>query len=88
MGGTYGGYDEPFPRFDDGRLHHCHFRVYALDVPSLDLPGVFRARGRPSGHRGPRGVGTYTLDPSLRWRPGRGAGRRRAALRDSPGDSR
>jgi Raf kinase inhibitor-like YbhB/YbcL family protein len=41
MGGTYGGYDGPFPPFNDERLHHYHFQVYALDVPSLALEGEF-----------------------------------------------
>lgn len=41
MGGTYGGYDGPFPPWNDERLHHYHFRVYALDVPSLELSGDF-----------------------------------------------
>lgn len=34
------GYDGPCPPWNDERLHHYHFRVYALDVPSLGLvPG-------------------------------------------------
>ncbi|MQA72823.1 MAG: YbhB/YbcL family Raf kinase inhibitor-like protein [Solirubrobacterales bacterium] len=41
MGGTYGHYDGPFPPFNDERLHHYHFRVYALDTPSLELSGAF-----------------------------------------------
>ena len=41
MGGTYGGYDGPFPPWNDERLHHYHFVVYALDVPSLELEGEF-----------------------------------------------
>jgi Raf kinase inhibitor-like YbhB/YbcL family protein len=41
MGGAYGNYDGPFPPWNDERLHHYHFRVYALDVPSLGLEGDF-----------------------------------------------
>jgi hypothetical protein len=41
MGGTYGHYDGPFPPFNDERLHHYHFRVYALDTPSLGLSEGF-----------------------------------------------
>jgi Raf kinase inhibitor-like YbhB/YbcL family protein len=42
MGGTYGGYDGPFPPWNDERVHSYHFRVYALDVPSLGLSGDFK----------------------------------------------
>jgi Raf kinase inhibitor-like YbhB/YbcL family protein len=41
MNGTYGGYDGPCPPWNDERLHHYHFAVYALDVPSLGLSGDF-----------------------------------------------
>ncbi len=66
MGGTYGGYDGPFPPWNDERLHHYHFTVYALDVPSLGLEGEFTlddARGAMDGHILDQGelVATYTL---------------------------
>ena len=66
MGGTYGGYDGPFPPFNDERLHHYHFTVYALDVPSLGLSGDFQldhAREAIEGHVLDQGelVATYTL---------------------------
>jgi Raf kinase inhibitor-like YbhB/YbcL family protein len=66
MGGTYGHYDGPFPPFNDERLHHYHFVVYALDVPSLGLEGEFKlddVRGAMEGHVLDQGeiVGTYTL---------------------------
>ncbi|HKJ92266.1 MAG TPA: YbhB/YbcL family Raf kinase inhibitor-like protein [Longimicrobiales bacterium] len=41
MEGVYGGYDGPCPPWNDERLHHYHFTVYALDVPTLDLSGDF-----------------------------------------------
>ncbi len=41
MGGAYGGYDGPWPPFNDERIHHYHFTVYALDLPSLNLPARF-----------------------------------------------
>ena len=41
MAGTYGGYDGPFPPWNDERTHRYRFRVYALDTPSLDLPDDF-----------------------------------------------
>ena len=67
MGGTYGGYDGPFPPWNDERVHHYHFTVYALDVPSLGLEGDFRlddVRDAIEGHVLDHGelVATYTLN--------------------------
>ena len=42
MGGDYGGYDGPFPPWNDERRHHYHFVLYALDIESLGLSGAFR----------------------------------------------
>jgi Raf kinase inhibitor-like YbhB/YbcL family protein len=66
MGGTYGNYDGPFPPWNDARLHHYHFTVYALDVPSLGLSGEFKlddAREAMEGHVLDQGelVAHYTL---------------------------
>jgi len=66
MEGTYGHYDGPFPPFNDERLHHYHFVVHALDVPSLELEGEFKlddVRAAIEGHVLDQGelVGTYTL---------------------------
>ncbi len=44
MAGNYGGYDGPWPPFNDERLHHYHFTVYALSVSELDLPELFDGR--------------------------------------------
>ena len=68
MDGTYGGYDGPFPPFNDERLHHYHFTVYALDVPSVGLEGPFKlddVRGAIEGHVLDHGeiVGEYSLHP-------------------------
>lgn len=38
MAGNYGGYDGAWPPFNDERVHHYHFTVYALDVATLALP--------------------------------------------------
>ena len=70
MGGTYGGYDGPWPPFNDERLHHYHFVVYALDVPSLGLEGEFKlddVRDAIEGHVLDQGelVATYTLNADL-----------------------
>lgn len=66
MGGDYGDYDGPFPPWNDERLHHYHFVVYALDVPSLGLEGQFKlddVRAAISEHVLDEGelVATYTL---------------------------
>ena len=41
MEGDYGGYDGPFPPWNDERVHNYHFNLYALDVTSLGLDGAF-----------------------------------------------
>jgi Raf kinase inhibitor-like YbhB/YbcL family protein len=66
MGGTYGHYDGPFPPFNDERLHHYHFTVYALDLPSVGLEGQFKlddVRAAIEGHVLDQGevVGDYSL---------------------------
>lgn len=70
MEGTYGNYDGPFPPWNDERLHHYHFVVYALDVPSLGLAGDFTlddVRAAIDGHVLDQGelVATYTLKEDL-----------------------
>ncbi|MCM2313962.1 MAG: YbhB/YbcL family Raf kinase inhibitor-like protein [Thermoanaerobaculia bacterium] len=71
MGGDYGGYDGPWPPFNDERLHHYHFTVYALDVPSLGLPEKFRGPGAMAAMKGhvldkAELIGTYALNPTAR----------------------
>jgi Raf kinase inhibitor-like YbhB/YbcL family protein len=71
MGGNYGGYDGPWPPFNDERLHHYHFTVYALDTPSLGLPEMFRggdARTAMEGHvlDSAEIVGVYALNRDAR----------------------
>lgn len=73
MAGDYGGYDGPCPPWNDERLHHYHFTVYALDVASLDLDGAFggqQVRDAIAGHvlGEASWVGTYTLNPAVRER--------------------
>jgi len=70
MGGVYGGYDGPCPPWNDERLHHYHFTLYALDVPTLGLTGDFgggEVRNAMTGHilAESSWVGTYTLNPRL-----------------------
>lgn len=68
MGGVYGGYDGPCPPWNDERVHHYHFTVYALDTPSLGLSGDFGgadALAAMEGHVLAQAawVGTYALNP-------------------------
>lgn len=70
MKGDYAGYDGPCPPWNDERVHHYHFTVYALDVPSLGLKGRFggaEALEAMEGHVLAKGewVGTYTLNARL-----------------------
>lgn len=70
MGGKYFGYDGPCPPWNDERLHHYRFTVYALDVPTLGLEGEFtgaQARAAMEGHvLTEAGItGTYTLNPDV-----------------------
>lgn len=70
MGGDYHGYDGPGPPWNDERLHHYVFTVYALDIAQCDVTGRF---GGPEvlaaieGHILASGsiTGTYTLNPSV-----------------------
>lgn len=64
----YGG---PCPPWNDERIHHYHFTVYALDVDTLKLPeGPIAAQVEKAleGHVVASGsvTGTYTLNPSLK----------------------
>lgn len=36
--GPHGGYEGPCPPWNDTRMHHYHFTIYALDTPTLSLP--------------------------------------------------
>lgn len=53
MAGEYFGYDGPCPPWNDLRLHHYIFRLYALDVARFPLEGKFtgaEARAAIRGH--------------------------------------
>jgi Raf kinase inhibitor-like YbhB/YbcL family protein len=69
--GTYGGWDGPFPPWNDEHLHHYVTTVYALDVDTLALGAGFTLdefEAAIDGHVLERAeiVPTYTLNPSLR----------------------
>ncbi len=62
---TFTGYDGPCPPWNDERLHHYHFTVYALDIATLDLKEGFtgkQAQDAIKGHILAQGevVGTYS----------------------------
>lgn len=70
MAGDYYGYDGPCPPWNDLRMHHYIFRIYALDMPRLPLEGRFTG---PEAYAAIQGhiideaqlIGTYTLNPVL-----------------------
>lgn len=71
LAGRYFGYDGPCPPWNDERMHHYRFTVYALDVERLDLDDEFdgpAALDAMEGHvLGQASLtGTYTLNPELR----------------------
>ena len=70
MAGDYYGYDGPCPPWNDERLHHYLFRLYALDVPRLALAGRFTGRQALDAIYGhildeARLVVAYSLNPAL-----------------------
>jgi Raf kinase inhibitor-like YbhB/YbcL family protein len=69
-GGGRGGYDGPCPPWNDMLVHHYHFIVYALDVPTLGLTGTAgggEAAQAVQGHVLATGevVGLDTLNPEV-----------------------
>jgi Raf kinase inhibitor-like YbhB/YbcL family protein len=69
--GTYGGWDGPFPPWNDEVVHRYVTTVFALDVSSIGLAPAFTLdefRAAIEGHVLDEGriVPTYTLNPSLR----------------------
>ena len=70
-GNKYGGYDGPCPPWNDELIHEYHFRLYALDVPTLKLNGNFTGPDVLKAMKGhvlssAEWIGTYTLNPKLR----------------------
>jgi Raf kinase inhibitor-like YbhB/YbcL family protein len=69
--GTYGGWDGPFPPWNDEHVHNYVTTVYALDVDGLGLEAGFTLdafEAALEGHVLDRAaiVPTYTLNPALR----------------------
>ena len=70
MGGDYYGYDGPCPPWNDLRLHHYVFTLYALDVQHVEVHGDFtgaNARLAIGGNVLAQAslTGTYTLNPRV-----------------------
>ena len=70
MEGDYGGYDGPCPPWNDEMMHKYYFRLYALDVESLDLDGSFTAEDAYKAMEGhvideTEYWGTYTMNQDL-----------------------
>ena len=70
-GAPHGGYDGPCPPWNDLRLHHYHFTLYALDIAHLDLPHGFTGAQALEAMRGhvlaQSGVtGTFSQNPKVK----------------------
>lgn len=70
MAGEFYGYDGPCPPWNDERVHHYVFTLYALDIPRLPLEGRFTGHETCMAIRGhildeARIFGTYTLNPQV-----------------------
>ncbi|TFW16180.1 YbhB/YbcL family Raf kinase inhibitor-like protein [Massilia arenosa] len=70
MAGNYYGYDGPCPPWNDERIHHYIFRLYALDIPRLPLEGTFTGKEARLAIRGhildeAQIVGVYSLNPAV-----------------------
>ena len=71
MAGDYFGYDGPCPPWNDERVHHYMFTLYALDVAKLAVSGNFTgpdARAAMSGHVLGQATltGVYVLNPAVK----------------------
>ena len=71
MGGDWRGYDGPYPPPHDLRVHRYFFRVFALDVERLALPGDFTAGDALRAMQGhvlaeAATWGSYSLHPANR----------------------
>ncbi len=74
MKGQYYGYDGPCPPWNDDNLHHYHFTVYALSVPSLGLPKDFDGAAAQEAMKGKilaqgEELGLFTQNPAKGAKP-------------------
>lgn len=68
--GAYFGYDGPCPPWNDERLHHYHFTLYATDFESFPLEGEFDGAAVETMMEGhvlgsAQVTGIYSLHPPL-----------------------
>jgi Raf kinase inhibitor-like YbhB/YbcL family protein len=71
MAGDYLGYDGPCPPWNDERLHHYHFVLYATDLERCPVEGAFTASEVAAAIKGhvlaeARLTGTYSLNPAVK----------------------
>jgi Raf kinase inhibitor-like YbhB/YbcL family protein len=71
MDGKYFGYDGPCPPWNDERLHHYHFVLYATNLERCPVEGEFtgpQVREAIARHvlAEARLTGTYSLNPAVR----------------------
>jgi Raf kinase inhibitor-like YbhB/YbcL family protein len=69
MKGQYFGYDGPCPPWNDENMHHYHFVVYALNVPTLNLGTDFDGPAALEAIKGKvlaqgDALGLYTQNPA------------------------
>jgi phosphatidylethanolamine-binding protein (PEBP) family uncharacterized protein len=68
MAGSYGGWDGPCPPWNDERVHHYHFRLYALSIDHLPTVPADAAEAEaavaPFVLAKGETVQTYTLNPN------------------------
>ncbi len=74
MKGQYYGYDGPCPPWNDENVHHYHFTVYALSVPSLNLGKEFDGAAAMEAAKGKalaegELLGLFTTNPSKGAKP-------------------
>ena len=70
MRGDYHGYDGPCPPWNDARMHHYIFTVFALSVERLALPECFTRTDLETAMHGnvlatATLTGRYTLNPAV-----------------------
>jgi len=70
MAGPYFGYDGPCPPWNDERLHHYVFTLYAIDTPTLEVKGDLDGRSVRQalvGHVLATATltGSYSLNPAV-----------------------
>jgi Raf kinase inhibitor-like YbhB/YbcL family protein len=71
MAGDYYGYEGPCPPWNDARLHHYQFVVYAVDFGSCPVSGRFTGQDVQRAIQGhviaeAKLTGTYSLNPDVR----------------------